>query len=114
MRARLVDEALHLLPAQVLAEAQVRGEGQRLPHRRLRRVDVVLLHVAAHPRKRRLLLGMALQQARHSTSCQRGPCLLKQRYAQCNSYQPMKWRYTVLELNLHFGVAFNEVAIEVI
>jgi len=115
----LVDEALHLGFPQVFAQAQVRGERQRLPHRRLRRVDVcstttkvkcpqlrfhhegrhilehtpplpqplppppktltlslltVLLHVAGHPRKGSLLLGVALRQVHNMASeggCQR-------------------------------------------
>ena len=59
--ADLIHEALGRLLARVAAQAQVRAVHQALADRQLRRVDVVLLHVATDAREALLLLGKTLR-----------------------------------------------------
>ena len=66
--ADLVDEALGRLLARVAAQAQVRAVHQALADRQLRRVDVILLHVAADAREALLLLRKTLRASTSAAS----------------------------------------------
>lgn len=63
----LVHKALGRLLARVAAQAQVGAVDQTLANRQLRRVDVVLLHIARYAREALLLLLKTLQRR----GCQR-------------------------------------------